>query len=69
MLLLFGLNVSATHLVGGNIAYTYLGDTDGDGDYNYKITFLSIFFKNYKNLKNYKFYNIYLFLISNEFVW
>ena len=35
----FGLSASATHLVGGNMAYTYLGDTDGDGNFNYKITF------------------------------
>jgi gliding motility-associated-like protein len=29
----------ATHLVGGNLAYTYLGDTDGDGNFNYLVTF------------------------------
>ncbi|MDG1477134.1 MAG: gliding motility-associated C-terminal domain-containing protein [Vicingaceae bacterium] len=34
-----GYNVSATHLVGGNMAYEYLGDTDGDGDFNYRIKF------------------------------
>jgi len=39
LLVFFGLSASATHLVGGNMTYTYLGDTDGDGNYNYKITF------------------------------
>jgi hypothetical protein len=40
LLIIFGgVNVFATHLVGGNMAYTYLGDTDGDGDFNYIITF------------------------------
>ena len=39
LFLFVGVSVSATHLVGGNMAYTYLGDTDGDGDFNYKITF------------------------------
>ena len=34
-----GSYLYATHQVGGNIAYTYLGDTDGDGNFNYKITF------------------------------
>jgi len=34
-----GINSFATHLVGGNLAYVYLGDTDGDGDFNYRITF------------------------------
>ncbi len=28
----------ATHDVGGNISYEFLGDTDGDGDFNYNIT-------------------------------
>ncbi|MBL4593456.1 MAG: hypothetical protein JKX68_06535, partial [Flavobacteriales bacterium] len=36
---LFCINSSATHLVGGNLAYTYLGDTDNDGNFNYIITF------------------------------
>ena len=39
LLVCFGLSASATHLVGGNMAYTYLGDTDGDGNFNYKVTF------------------------------
>ena len=37
--LIIGGNLSATHLVGGNMAYEYLGDTDGDGNFNYLITF------------------------------
>ena len=37
--LLFSVNSFSTHLVGGNLAYTYLGDTDGDGNFNYIITF------------------------------
>ncbi len=36
---IMGSNLFATHLVGGNLAYTYLGDTDGDGNFNYLITF------------------------------
>lgn len=39
LFILCGFSASATHLVGGNMAYTYLGDTDGDGNFNYKITF------------------------------
>ena len=31
--------VYSTHLMGGNLIYEYLGDTDTDGDYNYKIIF------------------------------
>ncbi len=38
-LLCLSINSFSTHLVGGNIAYKYLGDTDGDGAFNYKITF------------------------------
>jgi len=37
--LLLSINVFSTHQVGGNMAYEYLGDTDGDGDFNYRITF------------------------------
>ncbi|PCI95775.1 MAG: hypothetical protein COB15_11820 [Flavobacteriales bacterium] len=37
--LCFAINSFSTHLVGGNIAYKYLGDTDGDGSFNYLITF------------------------------
>ena len=29
----------STHLMGGNLIYEYLGDTDSDGDYNYNIIF------------------------------
>ncbi|MBL4658498.1 MAG: hypothetical protein JKX73_10890, partial [Flavobacteriales bacterium] len=36
---LFSQNVSATHLMGGNLSYKYLGDTDSDGNFNYTITF------------------------------
>ena len=32
-------NTSATHLMGGSLAYEYLGDTDNDGNFNYRITF------------------------------
>jgi len=34
---LFGQNLYSTHLMGGNLFYEYLGDTDNDGDFNYKI--------------------------------
>ena len=29
----------STHLMGGNLTYEYLGDTDSDGNFNYRITF------------------------------
>ena len=42
--LLLTPTVSATHLVGGNLTWEYLGDTDNDGDINYRIVF-----KNYQD--------------------
>jgi len=39
LLILFSQGSNATHLMGGNLIYEYLGDTDNDGDYNYKIIF------------------------------
>ncbi len=36
---LFVFSGNATHLVGGDLNYEYLGDTDGNGDPSYRITF------------------------------
>jgi len=36
-----------THLMGGNLIYEYLGDTDSDGNYNYKIIFYTYINCNY----------------------